>query len=180
MDRRDVLRTGGVAGVGLLTGCIDRYRDTTDAAAPVDGTSGTTTDATAGTTDRRPTLLNHSFEVLDAGCGTVGGDASLGFDRGDATLTVEGTISGSDACAVARLASAKYDDDRFTVTVETTRQASETAACADCITEIRYRATFAFEGELPSSVAVVHDGQAGRRTVATATPGTTTAGTTTA
>ncbi|WP_327050932.1 hypothetical protein [Halomicrococcus gelatinilyticus] len=175
MNRRDVLRAGGVAGVGLLAGCIDRYRDATDAAAPVDGTTGTTTDATAGTTEGRPTLRNHSFEVLDSGCGTVGGDASLAFDRDAATLTVEGTISGSDSCAVARIASARYEDGAFTVMVETTRQASEGTACADCITEIRYRATFAFEGALPSSVAVVHDGQAGRRTVATATPETTTA-----
>lgn len=177
MNRRDLLRAGGAASVGLLAGCIDRYRDTPDGAAPANGTAGTTTtsDATTGTTDGEPMLRSDSFEILDAGCGTVGNEASVQFDENDDAVTVEGTIAGSDSCAVARLTSAKYDDGRFTVTVETKRKTTGTMGCAQCITEIRYRARFAFEGRLPASVAVVHDGQGGRETVTTATPGTTTA-----
>ena len=46
--------------------------------------------------------------------------------------------------------------------------------CAQCIVEIEYEATAAFEGDLPESVRVVHEAMGETKTVATAQSGGTT------
>jgi hypothetical protein len=194
MRRREVLkRTGAAAGVGLLGGCLDRYRD-----APVgndpDGGSTTTGDVddtsdtgNAGETSETggedvSELADSSLELVDADCGNPDGRASVRFRRSEGVAVVDGTISASDPCHVARLAGTELDPKtgEFTVTVETARERTTgTTACVQCIGAIEYDATFRFDGGLPASVTVVHRGLDGARTVATAEPGAETAAGTT-
>lgn len=107
-----------------------------------------------------PTLQNVSFEVLDAGCGTETSVAAVSTDEAAGEVTVEGAITGPNACYTAELREAVYgaETDSLWVDVVATRQ-DDAGVCAQCITEIRYRVTLPFEGGVPSRVAVTHDGE---------------------
>jgi len=158
MDRRELLATtGALLGTASLGGCLDRY------GVPTDG-SGEDGDA--------PTLTDESFEMTDAGCGEGDNDATVGFDADAGTVEVSGTIPGADACHVARLVEAGYDADAgsLAVTVESVRR-DDAEACADCISEIDYEATFTFDGGLPASVTVTHEALDESTTVASAESG---------
>lgn len=198
MRRREVLkRTGAAVSVGLLGGCLDRYRSAPAGNDPDGGTDTTdpgtgggtseTTDGDAGGTSGTPDedaleLTDRSLELVDAGCGDADGRASVRFRRSADTVVVDGTIRASDPCHVARLAGTKLDTEtgEFTVQVETeVRQTTGTTACVQCVGAIEYRATFAFDGGLPESVSVVHRGVDGATTVTTAESGTKTGSATT-
>lgn len=174
MKRRELLAgLGAGLGTATLGGCLGRYRDTV-------GGTGETRTTTAGerTTDdqpsettagREPALAGTSFEILKAGCGQPGSEASVEFR--EESVVVTGTIDGSNACYVAKLADASYDPETRTLdlTVVST-QKDGAQACSQCIVEIEYETTATFEGGLPETVRVVHEGMAGSKTVATATP----------
>lgn len=107
-----------------------------------------------------PTLQDVSFEVLDSGCGSGAIAASTSVDEAAGEVTVEGTITGPNACYTAELREAVYgaETDSLWVDVVATHR-DDAGVCAQCITEIRYRVTLPFEGGLPSRVAVTHDGE---------------------
>jgi hypothetical protein len=165
MDRRELLATcGAVLGTGALGGCLSQYED-------IAGEAGETTTEADETeaTDQKPTLADTSFEQLDSGCGQPKNEASVSFEEQDGSIDVTGTIPGSNACYVAELADASYDSETGTLELTVSSVEKEGAdACAQCITEIDYEATFAFEGGLPASVRVVHRAMGETETVTTA------------
>ena len=182
MDRRELLAgLGAVLGTASLGGCLGRYRDaiggageTTQDGTTQNGTTRDTTDGQSGTTTGRPaTLADTSFQPLSAGCGQPTNEASVRFRRQANEVVVTGTIPGSNACYTAKLADASYDPETGTLdlTVASTQQKDGADVCAQCITQIEYEATAAFEGGLPESVRVIHEAMGETRTVATVAAG---------
>jgi hypothetical protein len=164
MNRRELLTSSGaVLGTAALGGCLSRYEDIAG------GTGETTTEGEgAETTGEQPTLADASFELLDSGCGQQKNEASVGFEEGDGSVGVTGTITVPSACYVAELADASYDAETGTLEVTVASVEKEGAdACAQCLTEIDYEATFAFDDGLPASVRVVHRTMGETETVAT-------------
>jgi hypothetical protein len=189
MRRRRFLSTVGAAATLGLAGCAGSEggdggdSGTTDSptARPTTTdratTNHTTTDRTTTNHTTKPTtdtimtdpITSETFAVTDSGCGQQVNETTVTFDSGDRTVTVTGTIHGSDTTKTAQLRSASYDAaaDRLTVTVETTRRTTSTTVVgAQCIVEIDYEATITLES-LPGEVAVVHDSAAGESTVTT-------------
>lgn len=152
MQRRTVLRAVALASTSVLAGCA------TERSVGGDRTSVVATG--------EPTLEERSFRVIESGCGTQTNEATVEFQ--DTSVVVSGTITGSDACQTAELAAVNFDADTgaLTVTVATLDR-EEGGVCAQCLTEIDYRATITFSGGLPSVVTVNHDGTGGSGTVAT-------------
>lgn len=107
-------------------------------------------------------LIDRSFTVESITSGGDGRTADATFDEDAGTVVVTGTIVGKDGCATAELGSAIYDADadELHVDVVTTRQeGAEDKVCTQALVDIDYEATFTFEGEIPSSVSISHDGQ---------------------
>ena len=154
MNRRELLtRTGALLGTVSLGGCLSRY------GVP---------DGDGEGTDRPATLVDESFKITNAGCGQQTSEATVAFENGSVVVT--GTIPGSNACYVAKLADASFDPEEsaLDVTVASVDDSGENEVCADCITEIGYEATFEFDGGLPATVTVVHEAMGESKTVATA------------
>ncbi|WP_436929386.1 hypothetical protein [Halosimplex halobium] len=155
----------------------DRTGDTVTEPDPggADDPSATPSDSPAetasGTPDSEPSatpggVADSSLAVTDSGCGTQTDDASVDFDG---TVTVTGTIWGSDACYTAVLSDVRLDGDTATVVVASESDAGTDTMCAQCITETDYEATVAFDSALPRKVVVVHvhDGEDTRVTSTT-------------
>ncbi|PSQ18698.1 hypothetical protein BRD02_00255 [Halobacteriales archaeon QS_8_69_73] len=143
MDRRRFL--AGTTTVALATaGCLD---------------GGASEDPTASpTTSDAPTrLVATSFEVTNVNCGDGAVDHKA--DIGDGRVVVDGVVGGADACHTAELVGADYDraTDTLEVTVAAVRgdgDDDDDRACAGCLVDIEYVATFAFENGEPGSVTV--------------------------
>lgn len=133
-----------------------------DTVTPTD----TTTDPPSETPEAR-SVTDQSLTVHSSGCGTLASEATIGFE--DATVVVDGTIDGSQACYTAELDEVTYDPapDELTVAVAAVRTAPDDQPCADCIAEIEYSTRVSFDGGLPGSVTVVHVHGQDRETVAT-------------
>jgi hypothetical protein len=167
VNRRALLRGLAPLAAGAVAGCLGDGRDgggTDDGDAggsPTDAPEPSPTDtpspdgATGGSR-----LVDRSFAVLEEGCGS--GRESADATRDGSRVIVTGTITGSDGCHTARLAGATYAriDGRLRVEVETyVPSSTATMACAACLVDIDYEATFTFEGGAPGEVVIVHDGE---------------------
>lgn len=131
-----------------LAGCVGGQPDDPgDAPTGTPDQPGTPT----GTPDRPP----HSFAVTSTRCGTQADRADVTF--GDGTVAVEGTTWGNDACYTGRLESVVLDAGTLTLRVAAERR-PDAEGCAQCITEIAYRATVEVD-RLPAEVVVVHRGE---------------------
>jgi hypothetical protein len=138
----------------------------TSAAGCLRDSSGSDTDG-ADTPTPTPTskpsggrrLVDRSFEVRRVECGDDYGGHEVTTDGG--TVTVEGTLDGSDTCYTAELVRGEYvaEKDTLYVEVESVVDSEENETCAECIVEIDYEATFEFEGGTPESVRVDQRGQ---------------------
>lgn len=158
MNRRALLRGGLLATLGLLPGCTGGGPSSN---SPTDSPSTSSTDTATPTdspTPDAPELIDSSFRVESNECGNPTNSATAGID-GD-TITVTGTIDGSDTCHTARLAGAAVSDDGKTLAIEVEAYVPEstaTQACGQCIVEIEYRSTFTFDLARPDRVVVNHD-----------------------
>lgn len=186
--RRFLARVALFGGIGLA-GCVrdaapggsdtDRSPTATDTdgspSEPTTTNGATTTASPAGTdTPAGVTLADTSFTPGNPSCGQQRNDATVEFVAEGNDVRVDGTIWGSDTCATAELADARYDAgaDRLTVHVVTgRRETTETVACAECIVEIDYEVVADFTGGLPDTVRVVHGRDERRTVVTTATRG---------
>ncbi|PSP54934.1 hypothetical protein BRC82_08000 [Halobacteriales archaeon QS_1_67_19] len=158
MDRRELLAGAGtLLGTVSLGGCLSRYEDIAG------GVGETTAEPPSGA--GQPTPTDQSLEVLETGCGGRTNEASVDFAGGSVTVT--GTITGADACHVARLEDAGYEADAFTVTVAAVEDEGADV-CAQCLTEIDYESRFDFEDGAPGTVRVVHESMGESTAVATA------------
>lgn len=165
MKRRALLRAVAATGPvwsATIAGC-------TGTDVPGDGTPGSPTETGGGTptptatatptpTSGRTRLTGEEFTVLDSGCGTGSNRATV--EWADRTVTVTGVISGRNGCYTAELKNARYveDADELRVGVRSYNPNTE-AACTQCIVDIEYRSTFEFEGGLPDTVVVGHNGE---------------------
>lgn len=167
MNRRAVLRGAGGAGTVLLAGC-------TGASTGTDDPAETPTDAETGTTSEDPyRVVERSFEVVSNECGTTDESVTGSIDppppapdASEHTVTVTGTITGSDTCHTARLAGLTRGEDGGTmeVAVETyVPKENADSVCGECIVAVEYELTVTTAGGRPDEVVVSHDGErAGR------------------
>lgn len=133
----------------------------TDGSSPTDGSTGTGEDGATSSpspADDEPRLAGRSFEVVSNECGQGRNEADATADA--RTVTVTGTIDGSNTCYTARLDGASLDGETLRVDVESYVPESDgTRACGQCIVDIEYEATFEFEDGRPDEVVVHHDGE---------------------
>ncbi len=154
MKRRSLIGQAGTLGLFLLAGCTSNPdRDRSDG----DGS------------DDPVRFVDSAFEVRHIGAGTQADDATLEFDEASQTIRVDGTIWGADGCTTASLDAVEFaaGNDTVTVAVATRdRAGTDDRACTQAIVEIDYTAVLTFEGGLPATATVTHDG----RSVTTAGP----------
>lgn len=133
----------------------------TTGSSPTDGSTGTGEDGATSSpspADGEPRLAGRSFEVVSNECGQGRNEADATADG--RTVTVTGTIDGSNTCYTARLDGASLDGETLRVDVESyVPESDETRACGQCIVDIEYEATFEFEDGRPDEVVVRHDGE---------------------
>ena len=170
MKRRTALRltAAGFAGLTGLAGCLSADDRTppggTDTVTPTESpTPAPTTSpepaseatATPTATSGTPRIADRSFRVTGRTCGRAESGAHVTFDT--PRVVVEGTATGSNGCATARLGEATYDpgSDTLNVVVKV-YQPDDARACTQCLTDIDYRLRVRFEGGTPGSVRVVH------------------------
>ena len=140
MKRRMVLTGIGLAIAGLSSGCLDRS---------VAGDDPTPDPPTTPTVD--PTLT-----VIASGCGDGTDRAAIRF--ADETVHIEGVIVGSNTCETAQIESVTTTGSTLRVEIVTAVPGTGTPACAQCLTDIEYRATIDGDGFTPDEVVVIHDG----------------------
>ncbi|WP_302081864.1 hypothetical protein [Salinibaculum rarum] len=108
-----------------------------------------------------PRLQASSFSVTGVESSSPSRTADASFDTDAETVTVTGTIVGTDGCTTADLGTAEYDADDSQLTVDVVTRKRDDASerlCTEQMVGIDYEATFAFDGGTPSSVSVSHDG----------------------
>lgn len=153
MKRRTMLRRTGVLAAVGLAGCFGNGDGSND-----DGSNGSGGD----TPTDGPTVVDQSIDTLTSGCGSDdGGAATYSLDEETNQVVVSGTLSTPDPCHEAVLDEVQYDAaaDELSVAVAAEPE-SETEECVQCVGEIEYRAVIGFDGGLPGTTAVTHDGQA--------------------
>ncbi|MFB6362399.1 MAG: hypothetical protein ABEH59_13905 [Halobacteriales archaeon] len=156
MRRRRYLATlGGLAGVSSLAGCLDELGAPTPSPDPTP--SG----------DQAYTPKELSFEVRDRECGEGLNDATVSF--GDDVVDIDGVIAGRDTCDTARLVDTSLHLDVLEIDVAVVREpATDTPACAECITDIDYHLRAAGLRGGPAQVRVRHRTADGEVTAAVA------------
>ncbi|MFC7132630.1 MULTISPECIES: hypothetical protein [Salinibaculum] len=116
-----------------------------------------------GETGERPLLTDASLTVTDVSGSIAQTTADAEFDAAAGTVVVTGTIEGNNGCKTATLGDVSYDPagDELSVDVQTTDRADvdEDTACTQALVYIDYEATFTFDGGIPGSVSVSHDGR---------------------
>lgn len=187
MNRRTILRRSSALGVAALAGCLSEAApggnddpnesDPGDAEPEPDaGTDGSGNDDAESDNDdaehddggesdgdETPALTDSAIEISEVSPGEEIDDADVEFDRDAGAVIVDGTIHGSDACQTAALDSVDYDAeaDELSVDVVTTLvDDADNRMCAQAIVEIDYVVRAQFEGGLPGSATVSHDGRA--------------------
>lgn len=172
MKRRTLLQLASVSSLGLLAGCTgegpgtgpgdgtDEPSDSTDTqtASPTESSTESPTESPTPTTSPSNGEFASSFTVTNNECGTAKNSAEGSADG--STVTITGVITGSDACYSAKLADATVEDGALEVAVASyVPPENEGKACADCVVDISYEATFEFDGSTPDRAVVAHDGE---------------------
>lgn len=170
MKRRTLLQIAAPSSFGLLAGCtgVAPGDDPTDRSGPhsTGEPSPTSTPCSTG-------VISTSFTVTNTECGSGEQTAGASVDpTGDATpdedgehptytVTVTGTIVGSDACHSAKLAAVEPvpENDTLRVAVEAyVPESKQGSPCADCVVDVDYEATVELSCGYYGVVGVVHDG----------------------
>ena len=168
MKRRTLL-TGAASALALTAGCAGDAPETPDD-GPANTESPTPTDdaetESPTATPAPPSIVSRSLEPREE-CGEAG-SATITTDG--AAVVVEGCIVGKNGCMVPSLESAAYDAaaDELAVGVVTADSSGEDEACTQQIVHRGYAVTVEFDGGLPGTTTVTHDGMEGEREVARA------------
>jgi len=187
MKRRTILRRSSVLGAAALAGCLseaapggndDPNESDPDDADPEAGAENDGTgnggaesenddaehdDGSEPDGDETPVLTDSAIEIAEISSGEEIDDADVEFDRDANAVVVDGTIHGRDACRTAALGSVDFDAaaDELTVDVVTTAaDDADVRMCTQAIVEIDYVVRVQFEGGLPGSATVSHEGDA--------------------
>jgi hypothetical protein len=129
-----------------------------------DGQEVDTSEGRGDETDgNRPEMTGSEFEVTGSECGTETNEAEYTPSQGmsennESTGVVEGTVSGPDSCTTAELGYVSYDREDDTLVADVRSGSTDAEVCEDCITEVNYLLEATFEGGVPDSAAVSHDG----------------------
>jgi len=93
-------------------------------------------------------------------CGQGEDDADVEFQPDEGRIVVKGIRRGSDLCKRAQLGDVSHDTDaeRLTVSVDAVdrEECEDGGVGGQCIVDIPYEATFSFEDDIPSEVAISH------------------------
>jgi outer membrane protein assembly factor BamB len=105
-----------------------------------------------------PTVVDVEFTVRDSSCGTGSQRANVQADAATNRVTVDGIIAARSACYTAELADATYDEDADALDLAVrTVEREDVDICAQCLTDVEYRAVVTFDGGLPTRAVVRHD-----------------------
>jgi len=125
--------------------------------------AGEGSDGGDGSGDETPELTDSAIDVTEVSPGEDVDEADVEFDRDAEAVIVDGTIHGHDACRTAALGRVNYDPENDELSVDVVTTAADDAddrMCAETLVEIDYTVRAAFEGGLPSSATVSHEGDA--------------------
>ncbi len=160
MHRRTLLRRTGAIGALALAGCTGQASEDDGNGGDGGGSDG---GSTPTATPNPVTMQDTTFEVTGrGGASDQQGSADVEFDTADDRLVVTGTIVGSDGCKTAALGDVKYDTeaDELRVNVVTKdEEGSEDKMCTQALVDIDYELVVRFDGGIPKSASVSHNGQ---------------------
>jgi hypothetical protein len=193
--RELLTKAGTVAAIGSIAGCIGSLETEDspagggeDTSTPTDESSGSDGDdggsdddgsGSDGTTDgddssnsdvsddggsSSPSVQSRNITTTGSGCGSTT-EATVTFDGGSSTVSVDGSIMASDPCHVATVERAAVADGTLTVVVGV--EADDSGACQQCLGQVQYEARVAFADALPGTVEVQHASQGETTTVTT-------------
>lgn len=116
-----------------------------------------------GSNPPTPELVGRSFRTEKPQCGERRHAADVTFEDTDGgRVVLTGTIAGANTCQIAALGGVALDETALDVTVTTKNKYADdpdtTPVCGQCIVEVDYRGVFRFDGGLPSTVRVFHEG----------------------
>lgn len=175
MDRRSFFMAA-FAAVSSVAGCLENRAATGDPTDSQDTDGGDDTDMNDSSGSEKPVngdgcgddpadsknddghedIRETHFEVL-------GDDfefdisASVTFDSD--TVTVRGTIQGTNTCYTAKLDEVTIENRTLLVNVESSEEPDEGEVCGEAIIGIDYKVVIEFDGDPPTEVTVKHDGQ---------------------
>jgi hypothetical protein len=153
MHRRRVLGAATAAIATAVASCLDGSPVTGD--ETVDPTDEPTVSPSPNATER--TLEETSFTVTAVECGREYGSHDV-TTSGD-TVTVAGVLDGRDTCDTAKLVRGEYASEADTLHVEVeVDERPDASACAQCIVEVHYTATFEFDDGTPERIEVAQRG----------------------
>lgn len=155
MQRRTFITTVAAAAVTATAGCV------------ADDAGGEPTDSpTESPTDEpTPSISSQSLEPRE----TCEEADSASISTESMSVVVDGCIVGRNGCQEPVLDDASYDADADELTVSvTTENTSKAEACTQALVDLPYRVTVEFEGRLPETTTVVHDGANGTQQAAQA------------
>ncbi|MHB9287010.1 hypothetical protein ACKVMT_08210 [Halobacteriales archaeon Cl-PHB] len=160
MQRRTLLRRAGAVGALVLAGCTGQAGD---------GPEGGETDPTPSPTPSPsptatgPMLDSKTFEIVDTGPASEDDrSANVTFETDSQSVIVTGTIIGANGCTTARLGAVEFDREASEVSVDVVtkrKDGTEDKACTQALVGIDYTVTLQFDGGIPDSASVFHDGQ---------------------
>jgi hypothetical protein len=106
-----------------------------------------------------PSLVDSSLSVTDVSSSLTDTTAEVSFDGGENTVGVTGTIEGTDTCQTASLRRVTHNasDGSLRVDIETTDREGANG-CTQAIVYVDYEATVQFDGGIPTTVSVSHNG----------------------
>jgi hypothetical protein len=166
----------------------DQVTSTTATATADETTEGTATDEPGGPgTPATPTGtpmsrtgtrdgVEYSIGVTAAECASgsqVNTVDDIVFEEDASEIVVTGTIDAATPCKAVDVSAIDHDASggSVTVTIATVEREDGPDMCTQCLGALDYEATLTFGEELPSEASVVHDGQSGRRSMASAAYG---------
>jgi len=141
-------------GDGATTGTETADREPTRSGSPERGSGTETTgDGAAGASDLETHFVIRRIEFV----GTPSGTATIAF--GERSVTVTGTIPGSNSCYTARLDAVTIDDDTLHVRIESFEDRGENDGCYTGIVGIDYELRVERDSPLPARVSVEHNAE---------------------
>lgn len=168
MNRRELLQAAGASAGALLAGCLDdgtgggNGLGNTPTNSPTDSptpTSSPTASPSATEPDNPSSVSGTSFDIVSVDCGEGENQATVSFSE---HVSIKGVVRGSNTCYTAELKSTDYDAraDRLAVQVRSyVPDSDQSGGCAQCIVDIEYNAEVRFDGDLPETVVVKHNGK---------------------
>lgn len=167
MNRRTMLRrtvtavatASTVAAAGCVDGGEEPATDEPTEESTPDPTDEPTEEPTEDPDDGQPGLREIDLE-RQGNCEGRGHSAEVSSDAEDETVTIDGCFEAHNGCIYPELDHAAYaEDGTFVVTVEGVDESEPDEACTQAVEYRAYEVVATFDGGIPGSVAVRHDGE---------------------